>query len=130
MDAKFLKIILLAAVSDGEIQGEELELLNQVKKSHPELKKIPDEVARMAMADIYNKFSAGMETKYILEQLGSEFNKQEKESAFAMAMEVCAADYNILPAESDFLQLLVVIWAIPDDVVNVVKESIKLRYSI
>ena len=60
MDAKFLKIVMLAAVADGEIQAEELDMLNQIKKAHPELKDIPDEAARASMADIYNKFSAGM----------------------------------------------------------------------
>ena len=78
MDAKFLKIVMLAAVADGEIQAEELDMLNQIKKAHPELKDIPDETARASMADIYNKFSAGMETKHILEQLGGEFNQSER----------------------------------------------------
>ena len=43
MDAKFLKIVMLAAVADGEIQAEELDMLNQIKKAHPELKDIPVE---------------------------------------------------------------------------------------
>lgn len=130
MNAKFLKIVMLAAVADGEIQGEELEMLNHIKKSHPELKNIPDEAARAAMADVYNKFSAGMETKHILEQLGEEFNEKEKASAFAMAKEVCAADFNIFPAETEFLKLLIDMWSIPEDVVEVVNKSIELRYSI
>ena len=130
MDAKFLKIVMLAAVADGEIQGEELEMLNHIKQSHPELKNIPDEAARAAMADVYNKFSAGMETKHILEQLGEEFNQKEKESAFAMAKEVCAADFNILPAETEFLQLLIEMWSIPEDVIQIVNKSVELRYSI
>ena len=130
MEAKFLKIVMLAAVADGEIQGEELEMLNQIKKSHPELKNIPDDAARAAMADVYNKISAGMEVKHILEQLGSEFIQKERETAFALAKEVCAADFNILPAETEFLQLVIDMWSIPDDIVHIVNRSIALRYSI
>ena len=105
-------------------------MLNQIKKSHPELKNIPDDAARAAMADVYNKFSAGMETKHILEQLCSEFSQKERETAFALAKEVCAADFNILPAETEFLQLVIEMWSIPDDVVHAVNRSIALRYSI
>ena len=130
MDAKFLKIVMLAAVADGEIQSQELDMLNHIKKAHPELKDIPDEAARASMADIYNKFSAGMETKHILEQLGGEFNQSERESAFALAKEVCAADFQIMPAETDFLSLMSEMWSIPDEVVQSIDRSIALRYSI
>ena len=130
MDAKFLKIIWLAASADGEWQSQERGMLDQIMRSHPELKNIPSESARAAIADINNKISAGMEQKHVLEQLGNEFSQKEKESAFAMAKEVCVADFNILPAETEFLQLLIEMWSIPDDIVQVVNRSIELRYSI
>lgn len=130
MNAKFFKIVVLAAVADGEIQAEERNMLNQIKKAHPELKDIPDESAWASMADIYNKIKAGMETKHILEQLGGEFNQSERETAFALAKEVCAADFKIMPAETDFLSLMSEMWSIPDEVVQSVDRSIALRYSI
>ena len=65
MDAKFLKIVMLAAVSDGQIQAEELEMLNQIK-TLTELKSISDEAARAAMADVYNKFAAGRKPNIFL----------------------------------------------------------------
>ena len=60
---------MLAAVADGEIQLKAW-ILNQIKKSS-RAKKYPDDAARAAIADVCNKFSAGMETKHILEQLCS-----------------------------------------------------------
>lgn len=128
MKAKFLKIVMLAAVSDGEIQPAELEMLNIVKKHHPELKSISDEDGRSAMADIYNKLSAGMETIHILKQLEAEFSVKEKHQAFALAKEVCAADFEMNPAETDFLNLLKKEWKIPKTVVSAVDLSISLRY--
>ena len=130
MDAKFLKIVMLAAVSDGQIQKEELDMLNQIKNSHPYLRNIDDDAGRNAMADIYNKFAAGMETKHILEQLGGEFSGEEKNAAFALAKEVCAADFNLHPNETAFLRLLIEMWSISQETVAAVDRSIELRYSI
>ncbi len=129
MKAKFLKIVMLAAVSDGEIQPAELEMLNQIKRQHPEFKSVSDDDGREAMADIYNKLSAGMETKHIVEQLSSEFSNKEKQSAFALAKEICAADFDIKPAETDFLKLLEKEWKIPKSIISAVDQSISLRYT-
>ena len=130
MDLKYFKVIILAAVSDGEIQSEELEMINQIKNTHPLIKNIPEEDARSAMADIYNKVSAGMETKHILEQLYREFTEEEGHAAYAMAKEVCAADFQILPAEREFLTLIEEIWNIPENIKSAVQTSISLRYKI
>ena len=130
MDAKFLKIVLLAAVADGEIQAEEFQMLSQIQKKHPELKNISEEAGMASMADIYNKLSAGMETKHILEQLGGEFSQNERETAFALAKEVCAADFELMPAETGFLSLMGEMWAISDETIQAIDRSIELRYSI
>lgn len=130
MDAKFLKILMLAAVADGEVQSEELERLHQYKQSHPKLKDIPDDTSWAAIADVHNKLKADITPQQILEHLGPEFSQNEKESAFAMANEVCASDFNMLPSETEFLQLVINTWSIPDDVVHAVERSIQLRYSI
>jgi uncharacterized membrane protein YebE (DUF533 family) len=128
MEAKFLKIVLLAAVSDGEIQSEEIEMLNQIKNSHPSFRDISDDDAQSAMADVYNKVSAGMEIKHILDQLENNFSENEKHSAYALAKEVCVADFNILPAEKDFLNLLSETWKIPEEIKSAIDKSINLRY--
>ena len=43
MGIRFLKVVILAAVADGEIQDQELELINSMKRFHPMLKGISDE---------------------------------------------------------------------------------------
>ena len=129
MEAKFLKIIVLAAISDGEFQASEKDLIDHLVKSHPIFKGMNAEIASSAMVDIYNKTNAGMEPKYILDQLSPEFDQKEKNTAFALAKEICASDFNILPAETDFLTLIIEQWSIPDEVVEVVNKSIELRYS-
>jgi uncharacterized membrane protein YebE (DUF533 family) len=130
METRFLKVVLLAAVSDGQIQEEELALISQIKKTHPALRKISDETAQLALADVYNKLSAGMEARHILEQLGEQFSVTEKHSAYALAKEVCAADFTIDDTENEFLQLIEDLWDIPADVVDAVAKSSKLRYDL
>jgi len=130
MPDKFLKVVVLAAVSDGEIQEAELAVVNNLKASNHFLRDISDVAAQSGVADVYNKLSAGMEAKHILEQIGSAFAETEKHQAYALAREVCAADHKILPAEADFITTLEEVWSIPKDVVDTVLKSLKLRYSI
>lgn len=128
MDPKFLKIILLAAVSDGQIQPQELEILNYIRAHHPLMNKVSDKQIQGVLADIYNKFSAGMETAHILDQLGREFTVEEKHTAYALAVEVCAADFNFADDEKRFIELVERTWDIPDSVKTHVMGSINLRY--
>jgi len=130
MDLKYFKVIILAAVLDGEIQSEELEMINYIKNTHPFMKDISEEEARFAMDDIYNKLSAGMETKHILEQLHREFSEEESYSAYALAKEICASDFKLVSAEMKFLAEIEEIWNIPEDIQIVVQKSISLRYLI
>ena len=128
MNTTFLKIILLAAVSDGQIQPEEIKMLTQFKNAHPQFKTIPDQTAQEALADIYNKFSAGMETKQILEQLAEHLTMSNKETAYALAKEVCASDFNLSEPENEFLKMIENQWGISQVTIAAVEKSIKLRY--
>lgn len=130
METRFLKVIMLAAVSDGQIQEEELALVSQIRKTHPALRKISDDAAQAAMADVYNKLSAGMEARHILEQLGEQLSSEEKLSAYALAKEVCSADFKIDDAEGEFLQVIEELWEIPADIIAAVTKSSQLRYDV
>ena len=130
MDLKYFKVIILAAVLDGEIQSEELKMVNHIKNTHPLMKDISEEEARSAVDDIYKKLSAGMETKHILEQLRHEFSQEESHSAYALAKEICASDFKLVSAEIKFLMEIEEIWNIPEDIKVVVQKSISLRYLI
>lgn len=130
MPQSLLKIILLASVADGEIQPSELAMMNQIKASHPTLKKIKDSEVQEASADIYNKLSAGMELKHIIEQLGESMSETQRNTAYALAKEVCAADYEMHPAENDYINELETQFSISDRVKDIVNESIKIRYAI
>ena len=54
----------------------------------------------------------------------------ERHSAYAIAKEVCAADFKILPAEKEFMELLERVWSIPEKIQIAVNRSLNFRYSI
>ena len=64
MDAKFLKVVILAMDADGEFQQEEQDMLKQIIKAHPEFKGITNEDGIEVMGELYNKLSVGMERKH------------------------------------------------------------------
>ena len=130
MSDTLIRVLILATVSDGEIQKEELDIINTLRKSHASLSRVSDQEVQVAIVDIYNKLSAGMEAEHIIGQLGNELDVGERNSAYAIAKEVCAADFKILPAETEFMDLLERVWGIPEDIQIAVNSSLKLRYSI
>ena len=130
MPQSLLKIILLASVSDGEIQPSELAMMNQIKAAHPTLKKITDSEVQEASADIYNKLSAGMDFKHIIEQISENMSETQRNTAYALAKEVCAADYELHPTENDYIKELEKQLGISDDIIYLVNKSIEIRYAI
>lgn len=130
MPQSLLKIILLASVSDGEIQPSELAMMNQIKTSHPTLKKMKDSEIQQASADIYNKLSAGMDFKHIIAQLSENMSEAQRNTAYALAKEICASDYEMHPAENDYIKELEKQFSIDENIIDIVNKSIEIRYTI
>lgn len=124
----YIQIILLAAVADGEIKEDELQVIHKLKMHHPRFKNISDDKANKVAADVYNKISAGMEPKHILEQMGSRMDDNEKNVAYALAKEMCVSDFHYPSSEVSFIKLIEEIWSISDEVIEKVDFSIQLRY--
>ena len=124
----YLKVILLAAVSDGEIQTSELAMINRLKQNHPIIRNISDANAQRAAVDVYNKISAGMNVKYILDELKEQLTEREQHVAYALAQEVIATDFKLDQKEKDFISNLESYWNIPKEVIDVVTDSVNLRY--
>ena len=118
----------MAAVADGSIQDAESDMLMKLRSSHPIFKSISDREAQFATVDVYNKLSAGMEYKYILKDIGAQLSVEQKAAAYAIAREICVADFKMFPEESDFIILMEELWKIKKAVKNAVDRSIQLRY--
>ena len=124
----YLKIVFMAALADGKLQQQEIDMLNNFRKQHPIMKKFSETAAQNALEDVNNKVSANIEIKYILDEIAESFTEEQKHAAYALAKEVCSADFNILPFETDFLNQLEIRWKIPKNVIASVDLSLKLRY--
>ena len=118
----------MAAVADGTIQPQESEMLSQMRSSHPLLRSISDKEAQQSTVDVYNKLSAGMDTRSIVDAIGKELTPEQREAAYAIAHEICAADFEVFPSESEFVRLLEKQWKVKASTKKAIEISIKLRY--
>jgi len=126
---ELLKIILLAASSDGRIQTQEREMINQFISQHPYIKGISKNDLNLCFNEIKSKINAGMKTKYLIQDIGENLNQIEKNTAYALAFEICAVDLSLDDAETIFMTELESIWSIDEEIKRAVKLSVKLRYT-
>lgn len=125
---EYIKIIILAAVSDGEFHEDEIATIQRLKNSHSQFSNITDAQAHAIVADIYNKISAGMEPKMIIEQMGNNMTDKQKLIGYALAKEICIADFTYNDDEKKFIKLVEEVWKIPDEAIEKIEFSLNIRY--
>jgi len=129
MNINCLKIMILAAVSDGEIQDEELHLIQMLRSNIPSLKALSEADFNGAVAEIYNALSSGIAVDLLVQNLGKELSSEEKNRGYALAMEVCRANFDYIPVEQEFINELEVLWGIESSIVEAITLSSDLRYN-
>jgi len=128
MGKNLVQVMLLAAVSDGKIDPEEKQLLQTYRKLYPPIRDITQDEFDNEKVMLFNKLSAGMTASHVLENIGEELSVAEKNTAYALAIEVCASNFELLPPETELLELMVKKWNIKRSVVSALKTSVELRY--
>ena len=130
MSKEILQVLLLAAASDGTIDPEEQQLLENYRKHFPPIRDLTEEEVNSEKVAVFNRISAGMKPKHIVEILGEGLSEENKNTAYALAVEVCASNFQIVPPENDFLNCLEIQWQIKKKVIEAVRLSSQLRYSV
>lgn len=130
MSKSLIQIILLAAVADGEIQNEEKLLLEIYKARYPRLRTIHQREYDEAQIELFNKVKAGVRIPQLIEDIGVHLSDLEKDIAFALTYEICAANFHLAPEEEEILNNIIKLWKIKSGVVNAVKISARLRYEL
>lgn len=130
MSTSLIKIVLLAAVADGEIQDEERLLLQTYKERYPRLRGVTQKDYDNAQIELFNKVKAGVRIPHLIEDIGMDLSEDEKEIAYALTYEVCASNFNLAPQEEEILNTMKTVWKLKSGVVNSVKLSAKLRYDL
>ena len=128
MSETYVKLVVLAAISDGEIQAEELALINSLRSNFQAMRGVDEQDFNNAVADVYNKVSAGMELHMILDVLGKDLSTHEKNVGYALAMEVVRSNFQYVDGEKTFINTLKELWAIDTHVLDAVELSASLRY--
>lgn len=122
--------MLLAAVADGQIDAAEKQLLFTYKKLYPPLREISDEELEQQKSLLFNKLTAGMQVIHIIEEIGENLSEHDKNVAYALAVEVCASNFEMLPQEETVLKTMEKVWKIKKSVSSAVHISIGLRYQV
>ena len=129
MASGLVQIMLLAAVSDGEIDQYEKKLLETYRELYPPLRKISQEEINQEQVQLFNRIRAGMKINHIVEAIGDNLSEDEKNTGYALAVEVCASNFKMVPPETDLLEVIKKSWKIKKEIIKNVDSSVRIRYS-
>ena len=129
MHNEIIQVLFLAAVSDGVFHEEEKIIINQYTKNYPVLKNISQEDIKTELRNLTMKINSGMQIKYILGDIKQKLSKEELNVAYALGVELCCVNFQLLPSESDFIKSMEKIFKIEKPIIEKVKGSAILRYS-
>ncbi len=129
MAINFLSTMMLAACTNGNPDKSELSVIKNFMEVYKPLRKYSQGDLDQAMKVIMAKKKLKVKDKHIIEDLGEEFSKAEKDTAFALAAEVCASNFMFTDEEIKLLELLKDTWAISKTTHRTVFNSIEMRYN-
>ena len=130
MSKAYIHVLILASSIDGYQQIEEQLVIENYKKNFPAFKEFSEEAFIDEARSISAKIMAGMKVEYIINEIGEEVDQQGKNIAYALAAEVCASNFEIVPPETNLLKKMSDTWEIDKKLKDSINTSIKLRYGI
>ena len=130
MSTAIVQVLILAALSDNRVDVEEAELIKNFQQFYPTMRDWTQEDFDNAVKDVLNKKELGMRDNQQLENLEEGLSETEKNTIYALAVEVCASNFEIVPPENDFLNCLETQWKIKKKIIEAVRLSSQLRYSV
>ena len=129
MTSRIVDVLILAVFADGQIDKEEAHLLQKFFSEHPKFADVSRAYLKQAQVSLHSKLEAGVSLEKLIEELGNELNEDEKNSAFALAYEICASNFEIDYNELSFLKNMQKSWKLKRSIVNSVTLSATLRYN-
>ena len=130
MSTAIVQVLILAALSDNRVDVEEAELIKNFQQFYPTMRDWSQEDFDNAVKDVLNKKELGMRDNQQLENLEEGLSESKKNTIYALAVEVCASNFEIVPPENDFLTCLETQWKIKKKIIEAVRLSSQLRYSV
>ena len=129
MHNELIQVLFLAALSDGQLHEEEKQLIAQYTKFYPIFKNVSSDDIKDQLKILSTKINSGIPAKYIITEIKNKLNQEELKTAYALAVELCCANFKLVPPENDFIGMLEEIWEINKTNQDIVKKSAYLRYA-
>ena len=129
MHNELIQVLFLAALSDGQLHEEEKQLIAQYTKFYPIFKNVSSNDIKDQLKILSTKINSGIPAKYIITEIKNKLNQEELKTAYALAVELCCANFKLVPPENDFMGMLEEVWEINKTNQDIVKKSAYLRYA-
>lgn len=129
MHNELIQVLFLAALSDGQLHEEEKQLIAQYTKFYPIFKNVSSDDIKDQLKILSTKINSGIPAKYIITEIKNKLNQEELKTAYALAVELCCANFKLVPPENDFMGMLEEVWEINKTNQDIVKKSAYLRYA-
>tara|TARA_B100000242_G_C43037080_1_gene483533 strand:- start:854 stop:1255 length:402 start_codon:yes stop_codon:yes gene_type:complete len=129
MHNELIQVLFLAALSDGQLHEEEKQLIAQYTKFYPIFKNVSSDDIKDQLKILSTKINSGIPAKYIITEIKNKLNQEELKTAYALAVELCCANFKLVPPENDFIGMLEEVWEINKTNQDIVKKSAYLRYA-
>ena len=129
MHNELIQVLFLAALSDGQLHEEEKQLIAQYTKFYPIFKNVSSKDIKDQLKILSTKINSGIPAKYIITEIKNKLNQEELKTAYALAVELCCANFKLVPPENDFIGMLEEVWEINKTNQDIIKKSAYLRYA-
>jgi len=122
-----LKILVLAAASDGVTDTDEHKFLNFIVDSHPIFEGLDKDSKKRATNQMLISTARQTEQEIVRELING-MDQHTKIFTYAMALDVCFCNNQFIPPESDFMEYLASAMELDEDALKPFHTSAKVRY--
>jgi len=122
-----LQLLYLTALSDGELAPIELESIKAKLVTYPLLKTISSNRREKVLSDLLGTLK-DKSTDDLLDEINQGIPSNLKETAYALALEVCAKDLDMHKSELVFMKKVAKIFNLDKEIVNALRKSVNVRY--
>lgn len=122
-----LKLLYMSALSDHELHEIELDSIKAKLVTYPLFKTVTTKRREKVLSDLLGDLPRTT-TDELLKEINNIIPDNLKETAYALALEVCAKDLKLHKDEIKFLKKVAKLFGISDDLAQALRKSVDVRY--
>lgn len=122
-----LKLLYMSALSDHELHEIELDSIKAKLVTYPLFKTVTTKRREKVLSDLLGDLPRTT-TDELLKEINNIIPDNLKETAYALALEVCAKDLKMHKDEIKFLKKVAKLFGISDDLAQALRKSVDVRY--